>query len=102
MADSLADPDFAAWHHEWKNRLAQENQPVPAVAARMQQHNPAVIPRNHAVESALQAAEQEDLTPFLQLLDGLKAPYDFERTRPAALWAEPPKDAPPYRTFCGT
>jgi uncharacterized protein YdiU (UPF0061 family) len=102
MADSLADPDFAAWHHEWKNRLAQENQPAPAVTARMQQHNPAVIPRNHAVESALQAAEQEDLTPFLQLLDGLKAPYDFERKRPAALWAEPPKDAPPYRTFCGT
>ena len=96
------DSVFVEWHGRWKNRLQQDGQPAALVSARMQAHNPAVIPRNHAVEAALQAAANGDLTPCHSPLAGLKAPYDFQRHRPSDLTAPPPAEAPPYRTFCGT
>ena len=94
------EPVFTEWHGRWKQRLQSEA--PEAVSARMQAHNPVVIPRNHAVEAALQAAENGDLRPCNHLLDGWKAPYDFERTRPVELTVPPPAGSPPYRTFCGT
>ncbi len=67
----------------------------------MRRHNPAVIPRNHKVEEALESATAgHDLAPLVALLDVLAAPFDHERDlggydAPAAIRA-------PYRTFCGT
>ena len=46
----------------------------------MRRHNPAVIPRNHRVEEALQAAtSDDDLSVMQRLLDVLASPYDHER-----------------------
>ena len=63
--------------------------------------NPLYIPRNHLVEAALAAAEAGDLTPWYELLEVARNPYD---TRPGlGRFAEPaPVGAIPYRTFCGT
>ncbi len=63
--------------------------------------NPAVIPRNHRIEAALDAAVAGNLTPFEDLLRILVAP-----------WAESPQGLPYrrppeaheviHKTFCGT
>ena len=67
----------------------------------MRRHNPAVIPRNHHVEAALQAAAGAgDLSATTRLLDVLATPYDHDRELGA--FSAPAPDAPPYRTFCGT
>lgn len=63
--------------------------------------NPVVVPRNHLVEEALDAATAGDLAPFERLLDAVRSPYaeraGFER------YAEPaPESFGAYRTFCGT
>ena len=41
----------------------------------MKINNPVVIPRNHKVEEALEAAEKNDLKPLTQLIEILKDPY---------------------------
>jgi uncharacterized protein YdiU (UPF0061 family) len=60
--------------------------------------NPAVIPRNHRVEEALEAAEHGDLSVTVNLLDALSRPYEESALYSPAL--EP--SACGYRTFCGT
>jgi serine/tyrosine/threonine adenylyltransferase len=67
----------------------------------MRRHNPSVIPRNHKVEEALDAATAgHDLTPMERLLQVLAAPYDYDRDLPE--FVTPARDQRPYRTFCGT
>ena len=41
--------------------------------------NPLVIPRNHKVEEAIEAAEQNNLEPTFKLLEILKKPYSFQK-----------------------
>lgn len=91
-----ASPAFQEWHRQWKARL-EDFGGFAAAVARMQPHNPVVIPRNHLVEAALDAADQGDMTPFNALLETLREPY-----KPQA-WQTVPADFDNgYRTFCGT
>lgn len=89
---------FAKWEAAWRKRLEGEENP----AARMLEHNPAYIPRNHRVEEALEAVvEREDWAPLHRLLERLRDPYADENlasdlTQPA------PDGGAGYRTFCGT
>jgi uncharacterized protein YdiU (UPF0061 family) len=72
-------------------------------AARMRRVNPWIIPRNHRVEEALQAAsDRGDMAPFERLLAALRDPYaekpehaPYAEPAPAAVTAN-------YQTFCGT
>ncbi|MBN2629671.1 MAG: YdiU family protein [Rhodobacteraceae bacterium] len=91
-----ADPAaLDAWLPQWRARLA------PDAASRMRAVNPLVIPRNHKVEEALQAAEQGDMTPFHALLAQVTDPYRDGPGREAfALPA--PSGFGDYVTFCGT
>ena len=41
----------------------------------MRSVNPLVIPRNHKVEEALEAANNDDLNPMKNLLKVLEKPY---------------------------
>ncbi len=98
----LRDSGFAAWHAAWQARLAREASGTDDRVARMQRHNPALIPRNHLVEDALTAAaEHGDLAPLERLLAALATPFDHARV-PAAFTEPAGPAAPPYRTFCGT
>jgi uncharacterized protein YdiU (UPF0061 family) len=64
--------------------------------------NPAVIPRNHLVQDALDAAEARgDLEPFFRLLAALRSPYE-ERPELVPFQQRPPDSFRNYRTFCGT
>jgi uncharacterized protein YdiU (UPF0061 family) len=101
-----------AWLDRWQARCAAEDaramagEPrghAEARAERMRRVNPWLIPRNHRVEEALAAASDEgNLTPFEQLLEGLRLPYE-ERPE-LSRFAEPAPDAfmATFRTFCGT
>jgi uncharacterized protein YdiU (UPF0061 family) len=61
-----------------------------------------VIPRNHAVQDALDAASQSnDWGPFHALLAALKSPYQ-EAGALDSLRNPPPPGTPRCRTFCGT
>ncbi|MEM8931745.1 MAG: YdiU family protein, partial [Acidobacteriota bacterium] len=95
-------PAFAEWLTDWRQRIARQPIESAEVTALQERHNPAVIPRNHLVEAALDAAWQDgDLGPFEQLSDALRDPYDHRRER-ADVQRPAPADSPPYRTFGGT
>ena len=69
-----------------------------ARAALMRGASPAIIPRNHLVEAALEAAvHRNDLAPFRALLDAVSRPF---ADRPG--FGPPAAPAEGYRTFCGT
>ncbi len=92
---------FEAWSPAWRALLPAEPAARRAAADAMDRVNPLYVPRNHKVEEALAAAQQDDLAPLHRLLEAITRPFD-ERSGLEA-WAEPaPAEAPPYRTFCGT
>ncbi len=79
-----------AWLPRWQARGPD--------AARMRRANPAVIPRNHRVEEALDAATAGDLAPFTALLAAVRAPF----TPDEAYMLPAPTGFGRYVTFCGT
>ncbi|MFC4101406.1 protein adenylyltransferase SelO [Paenibacillus xanthanilyticus] len=94
--------DFKEWERSWKARLARQPQAEEAWRALMRANNPSVIPRNHRVEEALEAAsERGDLEPMQRLLSALANPYAYapEQEEFADMAA---CGVGPYRTFCGT
>ena len=72
----------ARWHQRWLARLKRQPQPLRQSDELRRAHNPAFIPRNHLVEAALSAAEQNDLSVMERLLDVLANPYDHDRPAP--------------------
>lgn len=104
MADTVLfeSKEFAQWHGLWQLRLGRQQEPKDSSHQLMRNSNPAIIPRNHRVEAALDAAvRQGDYSVMNQLLDVLSKPYahspgqDDYSTLPAL-------STRPYRTFCGT
>jgi uncharacterized protein YdiU (UPF0061 family) len=95
-------PDFRLWLDRWQARRKRQPDSREESRRLMSTHNPAVIPRNHRVEEALEAAvERADFTVMENLLGVLSNPY---RDPPEATGYHipPPPSARPYRTFCGT
>ncbi len=66
----------------------------------MRNNNPLFIPRNHKVEEALEAAEQNDLKPFNKILEILEKPYDEQARKDD--YQLPFISDKKYKTFCGT
>ncbi|MBL6852900.1 MAG: YdiU family protein [Alphaproteobacteria bacterium] len=102
---ALFDNDAAvqAWLPKWRERLAVEETVSAAERAdSMRAVNPALIPRNHRIEQAIQAAQRTgDLAPFETLMKVLSAPYVDQPE--FAAYANPPKpDERVLQTFCGT
>jgi uncharacterized protein YdiU (UPF0061 family) len=94
---------LAAWLERWRERCGRDGVAAAERAARIRQANPWIIPRNHQVEEALEAAsERGDLGPFERLLAALRRPYD--ELPEHAPYAEPAPAAVTacYQTFCGT
>ncbi len=96
------DPDFQQWKLRWMARLQRQPQLETEVQERMKRANPAVIPRNHRVEEALEAAvNYGDFSVLDRLSAVLAKPYAHTPDQ-AAYAAPPPQSTTPYRTFCGT
>lgn len=97
----FAADDFTTWHEKWQIRLSKQQVSKVSVQELMMKNNPAVIPRNHRVEEALEAAEEKgDYTVMHRLLQALSDPYSYssEQEKYAAL----PTKCTPYVTYCGT
>lgn len=94
--------EFAQWHKEWQARLSRQQKPKTDSQQLMRYSNPAVIPRNHRVEAALEAAvEQGDYSVMEQLLDVLANPFTHT-TEQVEYTAPPAPSNCRYKTFCGT
>ncbi len=104
-------PEFQAWIQTWKarrNRCSIGDSPhdhsqcILLSQKMMTTSNPTVIPRNHQVETALDAAVgQGDFTVLEKLMKVLSEPY--VRTPENSEYTVPPEATPEhYRTFCGT
>ncbi|RSK25871.1 YdiU family protein [Bacillus sp. HMF5848] len=94
--------DFMKWYEEWETRVNQQDKPKSDFQQLMRDSNPAIIPRNHRVEEALEAAvEKGDFSVMKKLLKVLSDPYAHtsEQVEYATL---PTPSNQPYRTFCGT
>ncbi|MCM5680033.1 YdiU family protein [Schlegelella sp. S2-27] len=104
LFDDPQAPD--AWLARWRARCALEDAGADLGeerAAGMRRVNPWVIPRNHLVEEALDAASAaDDMRPFDRLLAAVRMPY--QESQEQARYAEPAPASVTarYRTFCGT
>jgi len=99
-------PGLERWLERWRARCAAEDtgpEDTAARAARMRRVNPWIIPRNHRVEEALEAASDAgDLGPFEQLLAALRRPYDEDPALARYAEPSPGEFMATFRTFCGT
>lgn len=87
------------WLEEWQ---ALAGRPEGARLSAMKRANPVRIPRNHLVEQAIIAAEQNgDLEPTARLIAALSDPY-VESAAFAAFEAAPTPGEEVRQTFCGT
>jgi uncharacterized protein YdiU (UPF0061 family) len=97
-----ASAEAREWLEAWRARTAGEAQPAVERAAAMRRVNPAVIPRNHHVEAALNAAaERGDVGPFTTLLEILQRPFDDQPAGSVYLLPPLPSERV-LATFCGT
>ena len=92
---------FISWKHQWQERLKlHKNSPEKSLKL-MRLANPLVIPRNHKVEEALEAANNDDLNPMKNLLKVLERPYENQEGISKYQSPAPPSEEK-YQTFCGT
>ncbi|WP_026576226.1 protein adenylyltransferase SelO [Bacillus sp. UNC438CL73TsuS30] len=95
-------PEFTQWHEKWLARRGRQEESRESSLELMRNSNPAVIPRNHRVEEALEAAVNEgDLNVMEKLLNVLSRPYEYSTEQEEFCTLPAPSNLP-YRTFCGT
>ncbi|TDL79570.1 YdiU family protein [Palleronia sediminis] len=89
---------FDAWAADWQARRARDTGGPDTQEDRMRAANPQVIPRNHLVEAAIEAATQGDLGLFQAMFAAVTNPYTPDPT-----FEEPPLPGEEIEaTFCGT
>ncbi|TYQ17803.1 UNVERIFIED_CONTAM: uncharacterized protein YdiU (UPF0061 family) [Acetivibrio alkalicellulosi] len=94
--------EFVQWSEKWRSRLERQEHQEGIIKHLMQNSNPTVIPRNHRVEEALEAAAKHgDYSVMEQLLEALNNPY-IHLTKYDEYAVPPAPSSCPYRTFCGT
>ena len=88
------------WTNKWTQRLALENKTQEEHKRLMDSVNPAIIPRNHVVNTLLQEAEQGKYDLLKEFLNIIKNPYsDCVDSR---FTQAPKEDERVENTFCGT
>ncbi|GGM18667.1 UPF0061 protein [Paraliobacillus quinghaiensis] len=93
---------FKNWQASWQERLARQQESKTDSRELMKNNNPAVIPRNHRVEEALEAAvEKADYSVLERLLKVLSNPYGHTPEQTEYCKPAPPSSNP-YQTYCGT
>lgn len=93
--------EFNDWYKRWQERLSRQEQSKEAALELMRKSNPSIIPRNHRVEEALAAAQQDDYSVMDKLLEALANPYDYTSVQ-EEYCKLPDSTGLPYRTYCGT
>ena len=91
--------DFIDWSKNWEKRILINGGSKENSLELMKKNNPIVIPRNHKVEEALEAANDNNLKPMYDLLSILKKPYTKQTNIDKF---QTPSNNQNYQTFCGT
>jgi uncharacterized protein YdiU (UPF0061 family) len=103
VAELFEFPDaLVPWLSRWRQRLDTDQLADNTRAERMAMANPAFIARNHLVEEAIRAGEDEgDFGPFFKLIERLSGPGQYNAA--ARHYASPPLAGQEVaQTFCGT
>lgn len=91
----------ADWLKKWRARLGVHTELNNQSLSLMRSVNPAVVPRNHWIERALEEAHNGDLSLCHDLIAAHRDPYSeldkFQKFREL-----PPTPNQVYQTFCGT
>lgn len=101
-AAQSTEPQMQAWIAKWAARVTLPNKTLLQVQNELLSINPIVIPRNHLVEKAIQAAVQEnDFSVTKKLLKALATPFSDQQEfsefqKPAT------QEEQVTATFCGT
>ena len=93
------DKSFINWLDVWKKRSLINNGSKEKQINIMLNVNPSVIPRNHKVEEALLAANENNLDNLNNLLSVLENPYDNLQNINEF---QSPSSNNNYQTYCGT
>ena len=97
----LTSAAFEDWKQRWMDRRARDAASEEEQRALLERTNPAVVPRNHRIEAAIQAGVKGDFGPFEDLTRVLSTPFalapeDADYRKPPAAGEEV------TQTFCGT
>ena len=93
--------EFKNWYKVWKERLTRQDNSSDEINKLMKESNPYVIPRNHRVEEAIEAAEKGDLSVMINLIEVLSRPYEYSDDNDD--YTKLPKNINcNYKTYCGT
>ena len=95
------DKNFLIWKKRWEERLKLNDNAPKKYLNLMRSVNPLVIPRNHKVEEALVAANNNDISLLIKLIEVLQKPYQIQKNifdYQSTLAFRNQK----YQIFCGT
>ena len=96
------DEIFDQWLEKWRQRLLKEASDDVTRKAGIRQLNPVYIPRNHLVEAAIRAAEDEgDFSVFHALHEVLQQPFEVQPGKEVYMQPPQPHEVV-HKTFCGT
>ena len=104
--ESVEQPDwfsenaFCEWKKKWETRRKQQTATIDESYEVMRRSNPSVIPRNHRVEEAIEAARNGDFSVLHKLNQVLDSPYSYSEEQ--VDYTKPTDSSAPYRTYCGT
>jgi uncharacterized protein YdiU (UPF0061 family) len=93
------DQKFINWVKIWEKRVLMNNNLKEKSLDLMRNTNPTVIPRNHKVEEALNAANKDNIEVINKLLNVLSKPYSNQKNIENYQSLSTDKE---YQTFCGT
>jgi uncharacterized protein YdiU (UPF0061 family) len=93
------DKEFINWSKNWKNRISINDNSKEKSLELMKETNPIIIPRNHKVEEALKAANEDNLEVMNKLLSKFNNPYGEQK---GIEDYQLPSLDDNYQTFCGT
>ena len=92
--------EFKNWYKNYQERLKRQENSIEEVEKLMKESNPYVIPRNHRVEEAIDAADKGDFSVMIKLLEILSKPYEYSEE--AEEYTKVSKTSGCYKTYCGT
>jgi len=94
--------DFEQWLDSWYKRVVVDKQTELERHTLMQSVNPVYIPRNHQIEAAIRAAEDNcDFSLFHDLLEVLENPFNWQEGQ-EDYFLPPTVSQVVHKTFCGT
>jgi len=97
-----SNEEFRNWYKNYQDRLKRQDYSKEEYKELMKKSNPSIIPRNHQVDKAIDAAVKEsDYTLLKNLLEALSKTYEhLEDYEEYMLSPELPDTS--YETYCGT